>query len=401
MKRLYLFLSLASLLAAPAPAATFGVEDSDFTLWIRVDSTPSFVKLYAVPPKGQEPSVLLGTTPCSIAVDFFWRLHWFKKGWQKITVWSPANAVRAELREDNSYDILLRAVAVMDGYRRENLDLTVATLADPGPKWEGKTYWPLEAKTRFQLTPLARTRTVPAEPPPQMKRVILGDAGAAGTGTLTITSDVPGAEVFVDGDLVGATPIQAVLGSGDHVVQVQREGRSRSGRKSPSSRSGTPPSALCSEPDRVPSSKLSCGQAVAMTFSGLSPEKETALARRMAELGLRETDLEERFIKGSGKGGQKINKTSSCVYLRHRPSGIEIKCQRERSQALNRFLARRELCDRWEQRLRGALSARQQEIEKIRRQKRRRSRRQRARMLADKRHQSGKKALRGPVGNGE
>ncbi len=138
-----------------------------------------------------------------------------------------------------------------------------------------------------------------------------------------------------------------------------------------------------------------------MPSAGVSSEKVTALARRMAELGLREGDLEEQFIKGSGKGGQKINKTSSCVYLRHRPSGIEIKCQRERSQALNRFLARRELCDRWEARLRGALSAKQQEIEKIRRQKRRRSRRQRARMLADKHRHSEKKALRGPVHNGE
>ena len=114
------------------------------------------------------------------------------------------------------------------------------------------------------------------------------------------------------------------------------------------------------------------------------PEKESQLLDRMARLGIRETDLVERFVKGSGKGGQKVNKTSSCVYILHRPSGIEIKCQRERSQSLNRFLARRELCDRLEEKIKGIYSARQQAVERIRRQKRRRSRRQKERMLRRK-----------------
>ena len=126
----------------------------------------------------------------------------------------------------------------------------------------------------------------------------------------------------------------------------------------------------------------------------VSITKKEQLQARMAELGIRESDLEESFILGSGAGGQKINKTASCVQLRHRPSGIDIKCQRSRSRELNRFLARRELCDRLEERVRGAASLRQQAAERIRRQKRRRSRRQQARMLADKRHQSNKKTMR-------
>jgi peptide chain release factor len=131
-----------------------------------------------------------------------------------------------------------------------------------------------------------------------------------------------------------------------------------------------------------------------MPLFNVRPEKQIQLIERMARLGIREEDLVERFIKGGGKGGQKINKTSSCVYLLHRPSAIEIKCQRERSQTLNRFLARRELCDRLEERVRGIQSARQQAIEKIRRQKRRRSRRQKERMLKEKHLQSVKKHLR-------
>lgn len=108
----------------------------------------------------------------------------------------------------------------------------------------------------------------------------------------------------------------------------------------------------------------------------------------MEKLEIAEEDLEEKFIKGSGKGGQKINKTSSCVYLRHKVSGLEIKCQRGRSQSMNRFYARRELCAQLEARILGQASKREQEREKIRRQKQRRSRKQKEKMLKDKHHRS-------------
>jgi protein subunit release factor B len=129
----------------------------------------------------------------------------------------------------------------------------------------------------------------------------------------------------------------------------------------------------------------------------ISSDKWQALYERMERLGIREGDLAESFVKGSGKGGQKVNKTSNCVYLLHRPSGIEIKCQRERSQALNRFFARRDLCDRLDEKIHGEQSARRQAMEKVRRQKRRRSRRQQARMLDDKRRHSEKKRMRSPA----
>ena len=126
----------------------------------------------------------------------------------------------------------------------------------------------------------------------------------------------------------------------------------------------------------------------------ISSEKIAAQEKRMAVLEIREDDLVEKFITGSGSGGQKINKTSSCVYLKHEPTGIEIKCQRERSRELNRYLARKELCDRIDEIKNGILSKRQQEIEKIRRQKRQTSRKQPQRMVADKRQHSDKKTQR-------
>ena len=131
-----------------------------------------------------------------------------------------------------------------------------------------------------------------------------------------------------------------------------------------------------------------------MNESPVSQTKKDALAARMLTLGIREPELEEKFILGSGKGGQKVNKTSSCVYLCHHPTGLEVKCGQSRSREQNRFLARRELCDRLEARRQGAQSARQQAIEKIRRQKRRRSRRQKERMLGEKRLQGVKKTRR-------
>lgn len=107
----------------------------------------------------------------------------------------------------------------------------------------------------------------------------------------------------------------------------------------------------------------------------VSREKEQELKERMHELGIEPTDLMEKFILGSGRGGQKINKTASCVYLKHIPTGIEIKCQKDRSRALNRFLARRELCDRLEDRLFPEKSKKVAAEEKIRKQKKRRARR--------------------------
>ena len=109
---------------------------------------------------------------------------------------------------------------------------------------------------------------------------------------------------------------------------------------------------------------------------------------------VRESDLDENFIRGSGAGGQKINKTSSCVQLRHRPTGIEVRCQISRSQSLNRFHARRLLVQKIAHLVDGKKSEEQQRIAKIRRQKRRRSKRAKDKMLADKKHQSTKKQLR-------
>ncbi len=123
----------------------------------------------------------------------------------------------------------------------------------------------------------------------------------------------------------------------------------------------------------------------------VSLEKEKALLERMDRLGIKEDDLIEKFIRSGGKGGQNVNKTSTCVYLKHIPTSTEVKCQRERSQALNRYLARRLLADKIENQILGKQSVEQQKIEKLRRQKRKRSKRAKEKVLEMKHRQSEKK----------
>lgn len=134
-----------------------------------------------------------------------------------------------------------------------------------------------------------------------------------------------------------------------------------------------------------------------MSIFSVSPLKEKQLQEKMESLNVREEDIEESFIRSSGKGGQHVNKTSTCVYLKHIPTGIEVKCQEERSQALNRYRARVILTNKIEQLVKGKESAEIQRIEKIRRQKRKRSKRAKEKMLAEKKITGQKKKLRGPV----
>jgi len=128
----------------------------------------------------------------------------------------------------------------------------------------------------------------------------------------------------------------------------------------------------------------------------ITETKWKQLKKRMDELDIFEEDIQDKFILASGSGGQKVQKSASCVYLMHKPTGIELKCQESRSQSDNRFYARRRLCDKVEFLLNQEKSKEQQKIEKIRRQKRRRSKRAKEKILEAKSQRSEIKKSRKP-----
>jgi len=135
-------------------------------------------------------------------------------------------------------------------------------------------------------------------------------------------------------------------------------------------------------------------KAVFMNDFPVSLKKREELQTRMNRLGLKEDNLVEKFIRGSGAGGQKINKTSVVVYLSHPASGINVRCQEGRSQALNRYFARRMLVEKLEEKLLGLKREKDRLKSKIRRQKKRRSRRAQEKILSDKKYSGFKKKLR-------
>ena len=136
-----------------------------------------------------------------------------------------------------------------------------------------------------------------------------------------------------------------------------------------------------------------------MTDFSVSEQKNKNLREAMKRLGIRESDLKESFVHSGGPGGQNVNKVATCVMLFHPASGFRVKCQKSRSQSMNRYRARKMLIEKMDAKLRGTESEKVKRIAKIKRQKRKRSKRAKEKILEAKKAQSHKKKLRRPPGS--
>lgn len=216
---------LVVCLAASTAWAAIITPESEHTIWVKLDTTPSTAEIYAPASGNQPPTIRIGTTPCIIALDLSWRVKWFKKRWELISVRSPGNICRYVFQPDRSYELFLDFVAIKPGCKSGRADLRVVTLQDPGRNWAGKYLWPTERSLNVALLPADKSN-----PPDDVKgstarTVLFAGGGVKGeTGTLTVSANVDDARVYVDDQFAGAAPIQIVLPEGQHTVRIQKAG---------------------------------------------------------------------------------------------------------------------------------------------------------------------------------
>ena len=217
-------LLIACLVAATARAAVI-TPDSEHTIWVKLDTTPSNAEIYAPPASNETPTIRIGTTPCIIAVDLSWRVKWFKKRWELISVRSPGSICRYVFQPDRSYELFLNFVATKPGYKRGRADLRVVTLQDPGRDWAGKYQWPAERTLSVRLVPADKNSPLDDAKGSTTRTVLFAGGAAKGeAGTVNISANVEGARGYVDDQFAGTAPIQVVLPEGRHTVRIQKAG---------------------------------------------------------------------------------------------------------------------------------------------------------------------------------
>ena len=200
--------------------------ESEHTIWVKLDTTPTGAELYVPPAEGNEPpSARIGTTPCIVALDLSWKASWFKKRWERISVRSPGNICHYVFQSDRSYELFLNFVATKPGFENGRANLHVVTLKDPGPAWDGKYRWPTDLFLNVNLIPADKSSPPDDPKVPSAKTVLFAGSEAKGKpGMLNVSANVESAEVIVDDQAVGATPLQVVLPEGRHTVKIWKAG---------------------------------------------------------------------------------------------------------------------------------------------------------------------------------
>jgi hypothetical protein len=199
--------------------------DSEHTIWVKLDTTPSTAEIYAPPAENEPPTVRIGTTPCVIAIDLSWRTRWFRKRWKLISVRSPGSICHYAFQPDKSCELFLKFVAVKPGYKSGIADLRIGSLQDPGRDWAGKYQWPTEIPLTVKLVPVDKDNLRKDAKGSTIRTVLFAGGGVKGeTGMLSVSANVKDARVYVDDQFAGNAPIEVVLPEGAHTVRIQKPG---------------------------------------------------------------------------------------------------------------------------------------------------------------------------------
>ncbi len=210
-------------------AATWAAypSEADHSIWIEIDSAPSGARLDTWPDEPSGISKQVDVTPCTIVAELNWGKGFLGKKWSKLKIQSPGNICEAILSSNNAYEIYIKALVSREGCETRRLRAKVLTLPPPGFFWGGKSAWPVRWDVTIPLKP-APAGAPAAAPAPAPVVIVAKKAGteptAGGTGNLLVQCNVAEAEVMVDGELVGRTPLNLVLQAGPHAIELRKPG---------------------------------------------------------------------------------------------------------------------------------------------------------------------------------
>ncbi|MBU1694847.1 MAG: PEGA domain-containing protein [Verrucomicrobia bacterium] len=217
------------------PTSAGVLAESDHTFWLMVETIPPGAAIFAVAETGEAGNQPIGHTPCTLAVDLNWGNRWFKKRWELLTVLSPDGFCRPRLQPDGGYQLTANLRISKEGWKPVPLERAIAVLANPGKDWHGKESWPTKQGIQLTLEPAEGTAAPPERITAGPRRVVMAGggegAGKVETGSVTVFSRLPDAEVFVDDQPVGAAPVELRLRAGRHVVEVRAADHSPSRRE--------------------------------------------------------------------------------------------------------------------------------------------------------------------------
>lgn len=223
-----LALAVSSTFARAQNAEKFQ-HNSDFSMLVEVQSDPPGADLYTVPDSTNEAPVKLGTTPYTALVDLNWKKGWLFKRWGRLSVWTAGDIARADYtRKGEHYDLYLHFSLSKEGYETEEFGELFVSFEPPRDlDYSDIDFIPARKLVNVSLKPASSGEAEPAPAPVVESKTVMiaGQEGEADElGTVHVVANVTGADVLVDGNFAGVTPIKLVVRTGRHTIAVNMPG---------------------------------------------------------------------------------------------------------------------------------------------------------------------------------